>query len=183
MKTPPTDIDPPPRRYRPLVPLTGLTASQVQPVYLAAHPGAAAGPARRPWEPPLARGGCWRRSIRPPTDHPAAGRLVHHQPIGDRSGYSPPGSDTGLSASTTTPAAHSLSTPWIIDGAVTPVHDQSITAPSKNYRRSINTQIVICSPGRAVVAVGDCWPGNRHDVAVARATTAHLITGERCHPR
>jgi hypothetical protein len=25
------------------------------------------------------------------------------------------------------------------------VHDQSITAISKNYRRSINTQIIICS--------------------------------------
>jgi hypothetical protein len=30
-----------------------------------------------------------------------------------------------------------------------------------------------------VVAVGDCWPGNRHDVALARATIAHLITGAR----
>jgi len=33
--------------------------------------------------------------------------------------------------------------PWIIDGTLIPVHDQSITAISKNYRRSVNTQIVI----------------------------------------
>jgi Helix-turn-helix of DDE superfamily endonuclease/Transposase DDE domain len=75
------------------------------------------------------------------------------------------------------PAAHA--TPWIIDGTLIPAHDQSITAPSKNYRRTINTQIVICSPSRAVVAVGDCGPGNRHDFALARPTIAHLITGAR----
>jgi hypothetical protein len=28
---------------------------------------------------------------------------------------------------------------WIIDGTLIPVHDQSITAISKNYRRSVNT--------------------------------------------
>jgi Helix-turn-helix of DDE superfamily endonuclease len=38
MKTPPTDIDALPRRYRRLVALTGLTASQVHTVYVAAHP-------------------------------------------------------------------------------------------------------------------------------------------------
>jgi DDE superfamily endonuclease/Helix-turn-helix of DDE superfamily endonuclease len=76
------------------------------------------------------------------------------------------------------PAAHG-NTPWTIDATLIPVPDQSITAPSKNYRPSITTQIVICSPNRAVVAVGDRWPGNRRHVALARATIAHLITGER----
>jgi hypothetical protein len=56
-----------------------------------------------------------------------------------------------------------------------PLHDQSITAISKNYRRSINAQIIICAHRRHVVAVGRCWPGNRNDVIVARATVAHLL--------
>ena len=60
-----------------------------------------------------------------------------------------------------------------------PVHDQSITAPAKNYRRSINTQIIICAHARRVVTVGRCWPGNRNDVVVARHTVAHLLTGDR----
>jgi hypothetical protein len=61
------------------------------------------------------------------------------------------------------------------DSGARPVHH----GPSKNYRRSTNTQIIICSTSRAVAAVGDCWPGNRHDVMVARETIAHLLTGER----
>ena len=66
---------------------------------------------------------------------------------------------------------------WIIDGTLIPVHDQSITAISKNYRRSVNTQIVICAHRRRVVTAGHCWPGNRNDVIVARHTVAHLLTG------
>jgi hypothetical protein len=57
------------------------------------------------------------------------------------------------------------------------VHDQAITSPSKNYRRSINAQIIICSHRRRVITVGHCWPGNRNDVVVARHTVAHLLTG------
>jgi hypothetical protein len=34
---------------------------------------------------------------------------------------------------------------WIIDGTPIRLHDQSITAISKNYRRSITTQIIICA--------------------------------------
>lgn len=68
---------------------------------------------------------------------------------------------------------------WIIDGTLIPVHDQSITAVSKNYRRSANTQIIICSHSRAVVAVSRSRPGNRNDVVVARATLAQLLAGDR----
>jgi hypothetical protein len=68
---------------------------------------------------------------------------------------------------------------WIIDGTLIPVHDQTITAPSKNYRRSINAQIVICAHRRRAVAIGHCWPGNRNDVIVARHTVAHLLTGNQ----
>ena len=69
--------------------------------------------------------------------------------------------------------------PWIIDGTLIPVHDQSITAISTSYRRSVNAQIIICSHRRRVITTGRCWPGNRNDVVVARATVAHLLTGER----
>ena len=34
------------------------------------------------------------------------------------------------------------------------MHDQSITAISKNYRRSVNTQIIICAHRRRVVVAG-----------------------------
>jgi hypothetical protein len=33
--------------------------------------------------------------------------------------------------------------PWIIDATLTALHDQSITAISNNYRRSVNTQTII----------------------------------------
>ena len=57
------------------------------------------------------------------------------------------------------------------------MHDQSITAISKNYRRSVNTQIIICAHRRRVLVAGHCWPGNRNDVIVARQTVAHLLDG------
>jgi Transposase DDE domain len=60
---------------------------------------------------------------------------------------------------------------------VIPVHDQSITAPSKNHRRSINTQSIICSQRRPVVLAGQCRPGNRNDVVVARHTVTRLLDG------
>ncbi len=66
----------------------------------------------------------------------------------------------------------------INDATPIPVHDQSISAPGTNYRRSINTQIIICANRRRVVAVGQRWPSNRNDVVVARHTIAHLLTGE-----
>jgi hypothetical protein len=64
---------------------------------------------------------------------------------------------------------------WIIDDTLIPVHDQSITAISKNYRRSVNAQVVICAQRRRVLVIGRCWPGNRNDIVVARATIAHLL--------
>jgi hypothetical protein len=75
--------------------------------------------------------------------------------------------------------ANGAGQPWIIDATPIPVHDQSITAISKNYRRSVNTQIVIGAQRRTVIAVGRCWPGNRNDVIVARHTVAHLLHGTR----
>ena len=57
----------------------------------------------------------------------------------------------------------------LIDGTLIPVHDHTRTAKSKNYRRSINTQIV-ATTDKEIVHIGTPWPGNRHDIIVARAT-------------
>ena len=76
------------------------------------------------------------------------------------------------------PAPDDTSThPWIIDGTLIPVHDQSMSPISKNYRRSINTQIIVCAHTRRVGVAGQCWPGNRNDVIVARRTVAQMLDG------
>jgi hypothetical protein len=64
---------------------------------------------------------------------------------------------------------------WLIDGTLIPVHDQTRTALSKNYRRSINTQIMTRYANRRVIAVGKTWPGNRNDIVVAKATMADIV--------
>jgi hypothetical protein len=65
--------------------------------------------------------------------------------------------------------------PWIIDGTLIQVHDHTITAVSKNYRRSSNTQIIISAHTRGVVTVGHRWPGNRNDASLP----VQLLTGGR----
>jgi hypothetical protein len=66
---------------------------------------------------------------------------------------------------------------WIIDGTLIPVHHQSITAVSKNDRRSVDTQIIICCQTRRCVAVGRCWTDNRNDIVVARHTVTQRLDG------
>ena len=68
---------------------------------------------------------------------------------------------------------------WFIDGTLIPVRDQSITAISKNYRRSVNAQIIICAHRRRVIVAGQCQPANRNDVIVARRTLVQLLDGRR----
>jgi hypothetical protein len=63
-----------------------------------------------------------------------------------------------VSARTLRPDPDNRNHPWIIDGTLIPVHDQSITVIRTNYRRSVNAQIVICSHRRGVVVAGKCWP-------------------------
>ena len=75
--------------------------------------------------------------------------------------------------------ANGAGQPWIIDATPIPVHDQSITAITNNYPRSVNTQIVSGAQRRTLITVGRCWPGNRNDVIVARHTVAHLLDGTR----
>ncbi|MFC9635502.1 transposase [Streptomyces mirabilis] len=69
---------------------------------------------------------------------------------------------------------------WIVDGTLIPVHDQKRTAKSKNYRRSVNVQIVCRARDRRVVAVAEAWPGNRNDVVVFRETLGRTLPD---HPR
>jgi hypothetical protein len=51
----------------------------------------------------------------------------------------------------------------IVDGTLIPTHDRSVSASSKNYRYSVNMQVVIDANTRRNVAVGNTMPGNRHD--------------------
>ena len=57
----------------------------------------------------------------------------------------------------------------LLDGTLIPVHDQSITRPGKNYRRSVNIQ-VMATLHRRIVHVGNAWPANRNDIIIATAT-------------
>jgi hypothetical protein len=95
------------------------------------------------------------------TSQSAVDRIVHHL--------------VPVLARALRPAPDTSNHPWIIDGTLIPVHDHSITAISKNYRRSVNTQIIICAHRRRVVIAGHRWPDNRNDVIVARHTVAHLL--------
>lgn len=173
MKTHPTDInDPLPHRYRHLVPLAGLTATQVHIVCaqtrhrIPPHPG-------RPWGLPLTvrvllvlihlRTNLTTRALAAVfhTSQSAADRIIHHL--------------VPVLARALRAAPHDSSHLWIIDGTLIPVHDQSITAISKNYRRSVNTQIIICAHRRRVLVAGQCWPANRNDVIVARHTVLQIL--------
>jgi hypothetical protein len=69
---------------------------------------------------------------------------------------------------------------WLVDGTLIPVHDKKRTAKSKNYRRSVNAQVVCRARDRRVVAVGKAWPGNRNDIVVFRETLGKTLPA---HPR
>jgi hypothetical protein len=51
----------------------------------------------------------------------------------------------------------------IVDGTLIPTYDRNVSASSKNYRYSVNMQVVIDANTRRGVAVGNTTPGNRHD--------------------
>jgi hypothetical protein len=69
---------------------------------------------------------------------------------------------------------------WLVDGTLIPVHDKTRTAESRNYRRSVNVQIVCRARDRRVVTVGEAWPGNWHDAVVFRETVGKTLPD---HPR
>ncbi len=53
-----------------------------------------------------------------------------------------------------------------------PTHDRTITALSKNYRFSVNMQVVIDANTRLVTAVGRPVPGNHNDCTAYRDSGA-----------
>jgi DDE superfamily endonuclease/DDE family transposase len=59
--------------------------------------------------------------------------------------------------------AHGPDTVLIVDGTLVPTHDRRMSASSKNYRYSVNMQVVINANTRLTVAVGRPTPGNRND--------------------
>jgi hypothetical protein len=69
---------------------------------------------------------------------------------------------------------------WVVDGTLIPVHDHTHTAKGKNYRRSVNVQVVCRARDRRIVALGDAWPGNRNDIVVFRETLGRTLPA---HPR
>jgi hypothetical protein len=62
-----------------------------------------------------------------------------------------------------------------VDGTLIPVHDKTKTAKAKDYRRSVNVQIVYRDRQRRVVAVGDAWPGNRNNIVVFLETVGKTL--------
>ena len=58
---------------------------------------------------------------------------------------------------------HSLDTVLIVDGTLVPTYDRTMSASGKNYRYSVNMQVVIDAGTRLVVAIGEPTPGNRND--------------------
>ena len=176
MKPHTTDTKPLPRRYRTWLALTGLNEHQFRTVLTQIAHRSPPAPGR-PWRLPLPvrlplvlthlRTNLTTRALAAlfVISQSTVDRIIHHL--------------VPLLAHIMRPDTNYAGQPWIIDGTLIPVHDQSITAISKNYRRSLNTQIVIGAKHRNVIAVGHCWPGNRNDVIVARHTIAHLLDGTR----
>lgn len=168
-----TDIDPLPLRWRNLLPLTGLTSGQVRTVCALARQQLPP-TAGQPWLLPLPvrvllvlihlRTNLTTRALAAlfHTSQSTVDRIIHHL-VPVLAGVLHPSPDND--------SAH----PWIIDGTLIPVHDQAITAISKNYRRSVNTQIIICAQpaprgdGRAVPAR---QPQRRHRCPRNRRTPA-----------
>lgn len=62
-----------------------------------------------------------------------------------------------------TRTSSSPQTVLIVDGMLVPTYDRSITASSKNYRYSVNMQVVIDANTRLTTAVGTPTPGNQND--------------------
>jgi Transposase DDE domain/Helix-turn-helix of DDE superfamily endonuclease len=63
---------------------------------------------------------------------------------------------------------HGPDTVLIVDGTLVPTHDRSVSASSKNYRYSVNMQVVIDADTRLVVAVGRPVPGSHNDCTAFR---------------
>lgn len=76
----------------------------------------------------------------------------------------------------------------IVDGTLVPTRDRTVAASAKNYRHSVNLQVLINADTRLVVAVGRPLPGNRNDCRAwtesgidTAAGTAHVIADGGYH--
>ncbi len=65
---------------------------------------------------------------------------------------------------------------WVVDGTLIPTRDHTKTALCKNYRRSLNVQVVVRRRDRSVVCVGEAWAGNRNDSVVFKETVGPEIS-------
>ncbi len=70
----------------------------------------------------------------------------------------------------------------IVDGTLVPTRDHAIAEKSKNYRYSINHQVVIDAHTRLVVAVGKPLPGNRNDCKAWTESGAKAAVGRTTTP-
>lgn len=68
---------------------------------------------------------------------------------------------------------------WIVDGTLIPTRDHTKTALCKNYRRSVNVQVVVRRRDRTVVTVSEAWPGNRNDSVVFKETVGSGVARHR----
>ncbi|MFG2525606.1 transposase [Streptomyces sp. NPDC048527] len=66
----------------------------------------------------------------------------------------------------------------IVDGALVPTRDHSISEQSKNYRYSTNHQVVIDADTRLAVVVGEPLPGNRNDCKAWAESGAKAAVGK-----
>jgi hypothetical protein len=73
------------------------------------------------------------------------------------------------------PTRHRAGTVLIVDGTLVPTQDRRVSASSKNYRYSVNMQVVIDANTRQSVAIGTTMPGNRHDSRAYRESGVDLV--------
>ena len=170
MQSQSTDIDRLPHGRRNLLPLTGLTRVQVPAVYTMAQQPLAprtTRPCSMPLPVPLLLvlihlpTNLTTRALAAlfHTSPSTLDRVIHHLLPAPADLSRPVPDDTNTH-------------PWIIDATPIAAHDQSISATTKNYRRSITTHNIIRAHLRPVVVAGRCRPANRNDVIVARPTVA-----------
>ena len=65
----------------------------------------------------------------------------------------------------------------IVDGTLVPTQDRQVAASAKNYRHSVNLQVLIHADTRLVLAVGRPLPGNRNDCTAYATSRVNQATG------
>ena len=167
-----TDTAPLPRRHRPWLPLTGLTDHQFRKRPRAAQPlphGAARG---RPWMRRCKSECCClliHLHTNLTTRAPAA--PFHTSQPARGPDHPPPDTGTGSRA---TPQTTTLLT----GGSSTTPRSQCTTSRSPPSAKTTGAASTPKSSSAHTDAAPCCWPGNRNDVVVARATVADLLASQ-----